>query len=1052
VLSKKLYQLFFCLVIAFLLPHFLFAQAYQLKNYGVDNGIAQPYIYSINQDSRGYLWAGTGDGAYKFDGIGFKPFYTTDGLSESFVTASFKDNARNLWLGHNQGGITFYDGKKFKKINTSDFSKSPITCIIADEKGAVWCATQSDGVFRINKTFEVDVFKIEFNQQVIYSVAITKNNQLLIGTNEGLLLYNLIGPQRKPVFSKRITSIPETKVQSIVKKNNSGSYWIGTQDAGLFLLTASSTNAANFNAISIGKNIAIDLSNIQDVYEDKTSNLWIATFGNGLIKLLLSTKTLQYEEYLQFSENNGLETKYTKKVYADHEGNIWVGTYGAGLVKLQDNCFTFYAHTNKQYSNNISAICMNKNLKWFGVENGFIEIDLTSATKWKFYDQQNGFVNDKVTALYKADSTHLIIGTNNSGAFQMNTITKVFSKIALNADQLCNSINSIIGDKTILWIATKGGIFKIETTAKTTTHFTTESGLAHNNINQITQGSDHKVWVATHSNFISYIDEKENIKNIKIYDGADLINVTGILEDNQKNTWVTTSGNGVFKINNSNIVKYTVENGLKSNYGYSIVKDGSNNIWIGHRGGLSRIKVETEEITIFDKDDAVVGDCNPTAAITDSEGYTWFGTTMGSAKFDPHKEIKNTTPPIINITSFKLNDKEIDYLKDTLLPFDNYKLRIDFVGITFKSNANILFQYKLEGYDLDWSDKTTNSFAQYGKLNNGEYTFLLKAYNNDGVCNQYPLSIKITIAAPFWQRTWFILLCGALIISLFYLWLKLRERSHRRFEIHLQKALTEKTQEVIAQKEEIEKTSKDITDSIRYAKRIQDALLPDLVALRKLIPESFIFFQPRDIVSGDFYWFNKFGDNLIVVCADATGHGVPGAFMSMIGSTLLKDIFSRKGINSPAFALALLDEEIKILLKQTDGEHYQTQDGVDVMICEINLKTHFVRIATTKRPVIISKQNELIVLKKEGGEAQYFDTLDVQLAKGDTLYLFTDGYPDQFGGPEGKKIKMLNIKNVLEQIQTLPIPKQEMIIENYFNNWKAERDQIDDVLFMGLKL
>ena len=174
--------------------------------------------------------------------------------------------------------------------------------------------------------------------------------------------------------------------------------------------------------------------------------------------------------------------------------------------------------------------------------------------------------------------------------------------------------------------------------------------------------------------------------------------------------------------------------------------------------------------------------------------------------------------------------------------------------------------------------------------------------------------------------------------------------------------------------------------------------------------------------------------------------------MSMIGSTLLKDIVSRKGIDSPAFSLALLDEEIKILLKQTEGEHHQTQDGVDVIICEINLKTHFVRIASTKRPVIISKDNELITLKKENTETQQYETKDIQLKKGDTIYMFTDGYPDQFGGDGGKKIKISNIKAILSDISTLPISKQEMIIENHFNKWKGGFEQIDDVLFIGLKL
>ncbi|MGZ6520157.1 MAG: two-component regulator propeller domain-containing protein, partial [Bacteroidia bacterium] len=507
-----------------------------------------------------------------------------------------------------------------------------------------------------------------------------------------------------------------------------------------------------------------------------------------------------------------------------------------------------------------------------------------------------------------------------NGAFKLNISKGIFTKFDLDEDLLCQSINSITGDKDALWIATKGGIFKIKKKENITNHFTTENGLTHNNINQIILGHDGKLWIATHSNFISYIDN-ENVQNIKIYDGADLINVTSILEDNKYNIWLTTFGNGVFKIRGKIITKYGIEKGLKSNYCYSIVKDGSNNIWVGHRLGLSRIKPETNEIDIFDKNEGVLGDCNYNASYTDEDGFTWFGTTLGVAKFDPHKDKKNLIPPIISITSFKLNDKEVDFNKDTTLPFDNYRLRIDFIGITFKSNTHVLYQYKLEGYDVDWSDKTNNTFAQYGKLNEGEYTFLLRAFNSDGVCNQSPFSIKIVIQPPFWKRIWFIILCAIIIIYSLYAWLKIRERNHRKFEMQLQKALNEKTREVISQKEEIEKKNKDITDSIRYAKRIQDAILPDLESFRKIVPESFIFFQPRDIVSGDFYWFKKYDDLLILVCADATGHGVPGAFMSMIGSTLLKDIVSRKGIDSPAFSLAILEEEIKMLLKQNDGEH-----------------------------------------------------------------------------------------------------------------------------------
>lgn len=329
---------------------------------------------------------------------------------------------------------------------------------------------------------------------------------------------------------------------------------------------------------------------------------------------------------------------------------------------------------------------------------------------------------------------------------------------------------------------------------------------------------------------------------------------------------------------------------------------------------------------------------------------------------------------------------------------------------------------------------------------------MIKAFNNDGVSTEIPLAIKLVVKPPFWKRTWFIILCILIVAYGFFLIIKIRERNHRVFQAQLQKALNEKTREVIAQKDEIEKKNKDITDSIRYAKRIQDAILPSINKLKDVFPESFIFFQPRDIVSGDFYWFELYGNKLIVACADATGHGVPGAFMSMIGNTLLKDIISRSEVTSPAHALAALELETKILLHQFDDDPDQTNDSIDLIVCEIDIETFFVRFCSTKRPVFISKQNELMLLKKEMSTSNDYETIDIQLESGDILYLFTDGYPDQFGGEDGKKLKIANIKSLLEDIKSLPVEKQAMIVDRFFNRWKEGNEQIDDVLFIGIKL
>ncbi|MBL7883810.1 MAG: SpoIIE family protein phosphatase [Bacteroidia bacterium] len=1029
-----------------------YSQAYRFKNYSVDNGVTQPYVYSICQDKNGYLWIGTGEGFCKFDGIKFKTFYTVEGLSDNFITTTYKDKSRNLWIGHNQGSITFFDGKNFKSINTSGFAKSPVTAIVGDNKGDVWCATQNDGVFRINKNFAVDVFKLEFDQENIFSLAIHKNNQLLVGTANGLLLYTLEGEKREPAFIQKIESIPETKVNCIVKKNNSTSFWIGTIDNGAFLLTPTPQKNQPFKANPISEKEEFRELNVQSIFEDKLSNLWLATFGNGVAKLVISKNTLTFEETIFFNEENGLGNNYTKTIYADHEDNIWVGTYGTGAVMLTDNFFTFYSNSSTIYSNNISSILIDDDVKWFGTANGLIKIDLKLKEKWRFYNSKNGFVEDRITAIYKKDSLTMILGTEKNGAYLFDVKKERFSKIDLSSDALSASINHITGRNSVLYIATKNGIFKIDDDKKIKHHLTTESGLPHNNINHLFLDQSNTLWVATHSNFITTIRQDGKINHQKIYNGSDLLNVTGILQDNKKQMWLTTFGNGVFKISNDSITKITTENGLKSNYCYAITTDASSNKWIGHRGGVSRILNERNLISRYDKNEGIEGDCNYNAFYVDELGNAWLGTTKGVVKFDPHKDKKNLIPPIINIVSIRVNDKELDSIKNISLDYDNYKIRFDFIGISFKANSNITYQYKLEGYDADWSDKTENNFVQYGKITEGNYIFLIRAFNNDGVSNEIPASIQISIAAPFWKKIWFIVLCIIVVLYGFYLIVKIRERNHRIFQAQLQKALNEKTREVVAQKDEIERKNKDITDSIRYAKRIQDAILPGINKLKDIFPGSFIFYQPRDIVSGDFYWFEVYGNKLIIACADATGHGVPGAFMSMIGNTLLKDIASRTEVTSPAHALAALDLEIKILLHQFEDDDDQTSDSIDLVICEIDIETLMVRTCSTKRPIFVSKGNELLTLKKDITDTQEYETKDIQLSRGDILYMFTDGYPDQFGGTDGKKLKAANIKTLLEEIKLLPPSKQAMIVDRYFNRWKEGHEQVDDVLFIGIQL
>ena len=360
-----------------------------------------------------------------------------------------------------------------------------------------------------------------------------------------------------------------------------------------------------------------------------------------------------------------------------------------------------------------------------------------------------------------------------------------------------------------------------------------------------------------------------------------------------------------------------------------------------------------------------------------------------------------------------------------------------------------------------WSDVTDATSAYYPRIEEGDYVFLLRSYNSDGLTNTDPVSVRIRIRPPFWKTWWFITLAILTLFMSVFIYVKIRERKQKLLQEYLETELAARTKEVVEQKEVIEIKNRDITDSINYAKRIQTSMLPPVKRLQQFFSGCFVFYHPRDIVSGDFYWFDQINENkFVVVCADSTGHGVPGAFMSMIGSTLIKDICTRENGNSPSAVLRVLDCELRNTLNQNIEDGTNANDGMDIIVCEIDLKTHYMRFASAMRPMIIYRNGEEVFIKGSrnsvGGhydkEDNIFEDEGIQLSKGDIIYMFSDGYSDQFGGPMGKKFKMVRLKNLLLDIHQKPMDEQFNHVKNTFNLWMENYEQVDDVLFMGIKI
>jgi serine phosphatase RsbU (regulator of sigma subunit)/HAMP domain-containing protein len=287
----------------------------------------------------------------------------------------------------------------------------------------------------------------------------------------------------------------------------------------------------------------------------------------------------------------------------------------------------------------------------------------------------------------------------------------------------------------------------------------------------------------------------------------------------------------------------------------------------------------------------------------------------------------------------------------------------------------------------------------------------------------------------------------------------------RENERVLEAKVIERTEEVVRQKEEIEIQNrkleivyKHITDSIRYAKRLQDAILPPAVYVNRLLPESFILFKPKDIVSGDFYWMFEKDNRIYVAAVDCTGHGVPGAFMSIVGNNMLNQIVKeRSGLN----AGQMLDE-LNILAGKTINQHSEegaVRDGMDMTLCILNKNDGSMDMAGANNSLYLFRKGELKEYKADKIPIGYaedntkkFTNHHIELQKGDSVYLFSDGYADQFGGPKGKKFMVGQFRTFLSQIHQLPLNEQHHTLDATIEQWRGNLEQVDDILVIGFRV
>ena len=590
--------------------------------------------------------------------------------------------------------------------------------------------------------------------------------------------------------------------------------------------------------------------------------------------------------------------------------------------------------------------------------------------------------------------------------------------------------------------------------------------------------SEYHIWIGYLSGGASMFDGK----NFYHYNHEKELGNKRILCITRNNNGIVffgTTENGLYYKVQNNFYQIGSKDGLRSNVITSCIVDpyNPNQIWLGSMKGLNKVvfnsKLKLKSIKVYTEKNGLFGDeLSENALMYDSQKNLWVGGSEGFSIFNPNLERINLVPPHLILNGIRLYYQKVDWSKYTSdfdeisglpqnleLNYKNNHLTFDFQALSL--DKGILYSYMLEGFDKDWSPPGKITEAIYSNIPSGrDYTFKVKAQNSDGIWSTKNIEFKFTIESPIWQRWWFIALSIVLLLVIIFLYINWRTAKLAAEKKLLEDTVAERTIELKKTNHQLSDAFQDIKDSINYAQKIQQSILPVDSKVKAALPDSFILFKPRDIVSGDFYWFGSVNINgathHIIAAADCTGHGVPGAFMSMVGNTILNEIVTTKHIVNPSEILSQLHHGVKTALQQSENE---SRDGMDICLCSINSLTNELVYAGAFNPLwILRNTGEMEIIKATksaiGGftpDDQVFESHKTQLHKGESIYLFTDGYADQFGGEMGKKLTAKKFRDAILSVSTKSMKEQGFYLDNFIEIWKGQESQVDDILVIGVK-
>ena len=1031
---------------------------YRLDIWEKEPGLEQNSVFAIAQTHDGFIWLGTLEGLLRFDGNRFKIFNKTNTseLKSNIIRALYEDRKGRLWIGTSDGGLSYMKGGIFTTYTIEEYrALKEISSIFEDRKGTLWIGTLYNGLTRLkNGKFNTYTTVEGLSSNKIFSVRGDKKGNLLIATSRGLIKRTPFG---------RFTGAVETPdrlskyIFSFCERKN-GELWIGSNN-GLGCVK---------NRTSIYYGVAEGLPNqkVMYLYEDKNRTLWGGTDGGGLFRV----KNGKIETY---STEQGMTSGFVCSIYEEREGGLWIGTLNGGLHRLRDTTITMYT-------------------------------------------SREGLGHDIVNCLCEDRDGNLWVGTEEGGISRIKD-GECTLELTTKQGLLSNTVHSILEDRAgLLWIATEAGLQCLENGKLT--NFTTGNGLPHNRVLYLMEDKQGTIWIKTSVNIIRFRENKFSI----FTEGERFFNkiVRFIHEDRQGRFWFGTFGGGIYRLKNGKFTHYTVNDGLVNNETDCIYEDNEGNLYIGTRGGLSllaegkfinyttqsglidnRISYIMEDLTgnlwlatrrgiscigkqeLFDVARGKIDKIQPVTydetdgmksrwcqgGIRTRDGRLWFISFNGLAMIDPADLKKNTLPPRIIIEDLMVDGEQINInyrnRNPLYIPPGVKRLEFYYTGLSFVNPQKIKFKIRLVGYDPGWLDVGHVRSTIYTRLSPGKYTFKVIACNSDGIWNQTGASFSFYMKPYIYQTYWFYIIMALLVGFLAFFGYRFRVKQMKRREMRLSalveqrtRALNDRTRELEKAHHIIEEKNRNILASIEYARRIQQVILPTPKKIKTVLKDYFILFKPKDIVSGDFYWFGQGKGKYFIAAVDCTGHGVPGAFLSVIGNMKLNEILEEKNVSNPAQLLAFLDSGVRTALKQETGEN-GSNFGMEAAVCMVDLEKKKIIFAGAGRPLFYIENSELIEIKGDrkavGGrrrkEHRTFTNHEINFHKEIIIYLTTDGFADQ-DNAGGKRYGSRRVKRLLRANASLGMARQKETLLKALNAHRGGEEQRDDITVIGIKL